>query len=274
MKMPKVSVLMPIYRTNTDHLREAINSILSQTYRDFEFLILDDCPTDSRIDVVNSFDDPRIIYIQNKQNLGISGARNKLLSLAKGEYIAIFDHDDISLPNRLEKQVNYLNAHPKVGVVSANKKYIHSGITTKYPEKNIDIKDNLIFGCIVVHTASMIRKSILVDNNIGWEATYSPAEDYMLWARLLDKTMFYNIQDTLVLYRDHPQNTSNIQSEEMLDRDWLIKQFIATHYPRHFVKRYEWIYMFGLIPLFQIRETPKQKQYRLFGILPVFTEKR
>lgn len=264
---------MPVYKTNTNHLLEAINSILSQTYRDFEFLILDDCPADSKVDVVNSFDDPRIIYIQNKQNLGISGARNKLLSLAKGEYIAIFDHDDISLPERLEKQVKYLDKHSEVGVVSTNVKYIHQGITTRHPEKNIDIKQNLIRGCIVAHTASMIRKSVLIENNIQWESLYSPAEDYMLWARLLDKTMFYNIQDVLVLYRDHPQNTSNTRLDVMLDRDWVIKQFIATNYPQQLLKHYDWIYILGKIPLLQIKNSPTQTEYRLFGVIPILTKK-
>ena len=103
--MPKVSVLMPVYKTEETHLKEAISSILNQTIKDFEFLILDDCPEDNREKIVKSFDDKRIRYLKNEQNRGITSSRNKLFDIAKGEYLAIFDHDDISLPERLEKQV-------------------------------------------------------------------------------------------------------------------------------------------------------------------------
>jgi len=112
--MPRVSVLMPVYNTKPEHLREAIDSILSQTFTDFEFLILNDCSPNADVEeVVKSYDDPRIVYTVNERNLGISGARNRLLDMARGEYLAVMDHDDISLPERFEKQVAFLDAIPK-----------------------------------------------------------------------------------------------------------------------------------------------------------------
>lgn len=105
MTMPKVSVLMPVYKTQEEHLRQAIESVLNQTYADFEFLILDDCPDDTREDIVKSYQDKRIKYSQNEKNLGITPSRNKLIDMAQGEYLAVFDHDDISLPERFAKQV-------------------------------------------------------------------------------------------------------------------------------------------------------------------------
>ena len=97
--MPEVSVLMPVYNTRPEHLREAMESILAQTFTDFEFLILNDASSDPRVEeVVQSFSDPRIVYAVNEKNLGISGSRNRLLDMAKGEYLAVMDHDDISLP--------------------------------------------------------------------------------------------------------------------------------------------------------------------------------
>ena len=93
--MPKISVLMPVYKTPEAYLKAAIESILAQTFGDFEFLILDDCPQDDRQKIVESYGDKRIKYIKNPQNMGISAARNKLIDLAKGEYLAVFDHDDI-----------------------------------------------------------------------------------------------------------------------------------------------------------------------------------
>ena len=118
--MPKVSVLMPIYKTNEVYLRAAIESILSQTFTDFEFLILDDCPDESREKIIASYSDERIKYTKNSCNLGISASRNKLIDMAQGEYLAVFDHDDISLPERFAKEVAYLDANPQCGVRMSN----------------------------------------------------------------------------------------------------------------------------------------------------------
>lgn len=106
--MPKVSALMSSYKTPEAYLRAAIERILVRTFKNFEFLILDDCQTDDREQIVKSYADKRIKYAKNPQNMGISASRNKLIDLSRGEYLAIFDHDDISLPTRLEKEVAYL----------------------------------------------------------------------------------------------------------------------------------------------------------------------
>ena len=140
--MPQISVIMPIYNTNPDHLRQAVVSILTQTFTDFEFLILDDCPNDSREEIVKSYHDPRIVYFQNERNLGITPSRNKLIEMAKGEYLAVMDHDDISLPTRFEKQVVYLDAHKNVGVVSCLAEQFPQYAIYRYPEESEDIKDN------------------------------------------------------------------------------------------------------------------------------------
>ena len=118
--MPRVSVLMPVYNTHPEHLREAMDSILAQTFTDFEFLILNDCSTDSGVEeVVKSYHDPRIIYAVNDHNLGISGSRNRLIDMARGEYLAVMDHDDFSFPDRLEKEAAFLDTHPDVGIVGS-----------------------------------------------------------------------------------------------------------------------------------------------------------
>lgn len=116
---PKVSVLVPVYRPREEYLRACIDSILSQTFCDFELLLLDDCPEDRTAEaVIKSYADGRIRYSRNPANLGISASRNLLIDMARGEYLAVMDHDDISLPERLEKETAYLDAHPEVGVVS------------------------------------------------------------------------------------------------------------------------------------------------------------
>ena len=217
-KNPKVSVLTPIYNTNPAHLREMIESILNQTFTDFEFLILNDSPKNTEIEKIvleYAKQDKRVKYSKNDKNMGITPSRNKLLKMARGEYLAIFDHDDVSVPTRLEQQVAYLDANPCVGVVSGWLQYF--GIDNsiwKTPEHDTDIRVMTCDSCYVAHTAAMMRKSILVDNNIEYEEFYTPAEDYRLWARLVDVTHFYNIQSVLVKYRWNGENTSVAQNDK------------------------------------------------------------
>lgn len=276
--MPKVSVLMPIYKTNEVHLREAITSILTQTFTDFEFLLLDDCPDDDREKIVKSYNDKRIKYFKNEKNLGISASRNKLIDMARGEYIAIFDHDDISMPERLEKEVLHLDSHPEIGVVSGLVEHFPKIKVSCHPECNLDIKISLMSDCIVAHTATMIRKSVLESSGIRYEKEFSPAEDYMLFLRLVGKTMFYNIQEVLVKYRNFDGNTSHLQKEKMADADARCRCFAAKEYPYLYSKikllwgnRRIWLDLFNIIPFIKVNVTPKGFKIRLFGLIPLFS---
>ena len=272
-KMPKVSVLTPLYNTNPKFLKEMIESILNQTFDDFEFILLNDSPNNKELkDIVLSYKDNRIIYIENEENIGISKSRNKLLELAKGEYIAIFDHDDISLPQRLEKQVNFLDKNPKIGVVGSNFRRFSNNRKSKNPENNLDIKINLVVrGCIMTHSSVMIRKSLLTKNGIKWEEEYSPCEDYMLFAELIDKTMFYNIQEPLLIYRDHENNTSHNQSKIMEDKENIIKNILYKKYPYYasFPSNSSGIYLFGFIPIIKKVKIGNRIKYLLFDKIPI-----
>ena len=128
--------------------------------------------------------------MENARNIGISASRNKLLKTARAQYVAIMDHDDISLPGRLEKQALYLDASPDTGVVGCNIRKIGTNIVSDFPIDNKSVKSALPDGCVIAHTAAMIRKSVLTDNDISWEADFSPCEDYMLWGRLAGKRCF------------------------------------------------------------------------------------
>lgn len=273
--MPKVSVLTPIYNTNPEHLRLMIESILGQTFTDFEFLILNDSPDNTELErIVKSYGDARIKYIRNAENIGISASRNKLLKMASGEYVAIFDHDDISVPTRLAQQVAYLDTHPTVGVVSGwVKLFGDSTHTWREPETDAEIKAALTVGCHIAHTAAMIRKSVLADNGIEYEAEFSPAEDYRLWARLMAVTDFYNIQSVLVYYRWYTQNTSNQQVARMRLSADVIRFDVRNRFPAYYdayvskngrdTKMY--ISLFGIIPLVKI----KRNIVYLFNIIPI-----
>lgn len=272
--MPKVSVLMPIYKTNEKYLREAISSILNQTFTDFEFLILDDCPDDDREAIVKSYADERIKYSKNEHNLGITPSRNKLIDMAQGEYLAIFDHDDISLPTRLEKEVKYLEEHLDVGVVGTRFKNMIAKKTAFIPTDNHDIKMALMRGCAIVHSSSMIRKSVLDDHNIRYEADFSPAEDYALWCRLIPYTNFHNLDEILFHYRDHTENTSHKQKNKMQQATFAIWAFVKTENPALYnefllkAKHTNRIRLFGIIPFLKIiKQQNKIKVYLFEKIL-------
>lgn len=213
MSSPKVSVLVPVYRTNPVFLREAIRSVLDQTFRDFELVLLEDCPDDPRESVIREFDDPRIRYERNERNLGITPSRNRLIDLAHGEYLAIFDHDDVCRKDRLEKEVAYLDEHPACGVVSSWTRRIPANRLSKWPTESLKLA--LLDGCVIAHTAAMIRKSLLTKLNLRYEERFSPAEDWGLWLQLVPHTEFHNIAEPLVDYRWFAGNTSHRQAERM-----------------------------------------------------------
>ncbi|MCQ2581725.1 MAG: glycosyltransferase, partial [Alphaproteobacteria bacterium] len=218
--------------------------------------------------------DKRIKHSKNDKNLGITPSRNKLLKMARGEYLAIFDHDDISVPTRLEQEVAYLDANPDVGVVSGWLQHFgEQNEIVKKPEYDVDIKIFLTENCYVAHTAAMIRKSVLIDNDIEYEAFYSPAEDYRLWTRLMMITHFYNIQDVLVKYRTFLEQTTNKQRDKMKAMHRAIQLDIINHFPEY-RKAFERqgkstnfrLRLFGKIPLLKI----KNNWVYLFEFIPVF----
>ncbi len=230
--MPSVSVLMPIYRTDLNYLKEAMDSVLNQTYQDFEFLILNDSPDDKKLEeFVLSYKDSRIKYFKNKENMGITPSRNKLTSLAKGNYLMVMDHDDVSHPLRMEKQVSYLKNYPQVGVVGSFANYLVSKTTRKLPVESEAIKENLMFSCAVLHSGCMIRKDVLIKNNIKYEEEFSPAEDYALFTKLIGYCEFYNIPEILFYYRDHETNTTHLQKEKMDIATFKIYKSAQETYP-------------------------------------------
>ncbi len=278
--MPKVSVLMPIWNTQEEHLREAMESILNQTYRDFEFLILNDSPDNTKLDeIVASYADPRIRYARNEKNVGITPSRNKLLQMAQGEYIAIFDHDDISEPQRLERQVAYLDAHPEVGVLGAGVREFPSGKEVHYPENDAEIRMGLMWGCMITHSAAMVRRDLLVKNNICYEEYFSPSEDYALWCRLIPYTRFHNLPEVLFRYRFHANNTSKSQADKMDRATYAIRAFAKADNPalyEEYLMRAEHttrVRLFGCIPILKIVSKGVRTRVYLFDCIPLYTAK-
>ena len=271
--MPKISVLMPIYNTQEEPLREAIESILNQTFKDFEFLILNDSPLNAVLDtVVASYGDSRIRYIRNEQNMGITPSRNKLLQMAEGEYIAVMDHDDISEPERFAKQVEYLDMHPDVGVVGCSSLHFPNGNIYTYPEDDLSIKELLMDVCPILHPSSMLRKAVLDKFHICYEEEYTPAEDYRLWLRLIEHTKFHNLQEVLFRYRKHESRTSCTMATRMGKATARLHAWARHKYP-HLWEVYSAekhkcyiVKLFGAIPIVSILCTYRKTQICLFGI--------
>ena len=278
--MPRVSVLMPVYNTQPEQLREAIDSILAQTFGDFEFLILNDCSTDPQVEeVVKSYSDPRIVYAVNERNLGISGARNRLLDMAKGEYLAVMDHDDISLPERFEKQVAFLDAHPEVGVLNTQFGTVGKEKTSNIAMDDITITKALMMHCgDMCHPSCMLRRSVLEEHGIRYEEMFSPSEDHALFCRLIPHTKFAALPDVLFMYRAWQGNTSHKQAKKMEASTQGVLSFARRENPElwtmaqtHIVRtrRYR---LFELVVLTK-EQTWRETRWKLFGLLPVWRVK-
>lgn len=209
--MPKVTVLMPVYNAEP-YLREAIDSILSQTFTDFEFLIIDDGSTDGSRDIVDSYDDMRIVTAPNAENEGLVASLNKGIELADGSYIAIMHADDICMPDRLERQVARLDENPDVSLVAAKAVLIdEAGVETGYWQldqlytHNDQIRDMLPRTNCIVHPSVMIRRSVA--RVYRYDGRQHATEDYDLWLRLAaDNHRIEKIDGILVKYRVHTES--------------------------------------------------------------------
>lgn len=201
----KLSVLMPVYNAE-DYLIEAIDSVLNQTYRDFEFIIIDDGSQDGSSHIIKSYSDPRIKYLRNETNLRISKALNKGIALAGGKYIARMDADDVCHPQRFEQQLTYLEKHPEIDIVgswtcnfSDNFRYYNK--TKTKPEQ---IKVKTLFGSPFIHPSVMGKAAIF--KAYKYSPDFVPSEDYEFWNRLTfhKEVVAANLPSYLLNYRATP----------------------------------------------------------------------
>lgn len=211
---PLVSVVMAVYN-GEKYVREAIESILTQTFQDFEFIIIDDGSTDGTAAILAHYQrmDPRIRVARNRENEGQPASLNKGCHLAKGKYIARIDADDVALIDRFKKQVAFLDTHPRVAVLGGAMEYIDengasTGIVVRNPTRDILIKRILLSGTsCIFHSTAMFRKDAFLAAH-GYRRAFRDAEDYDLWLRMADHNALANLADCLVRYRIHPQQVS------------------------------------------------------------------
>ena len=220
---PLVSVVLTVY--NRPIVRGAIKSILEQTYENFEFIIVDNASTDNTVDVIKSFNDDRIKLYVNDKNYGQTYSLNRGLKLAQGKYIARLDSDDISLPKRLEKEVDFLEKHPDyvfcgtwIQLISDDDRL---GIIRRFPITNEGFRTCQYLACAAIHPTIMMRKEILEKYKIEYDPNIVIAEDYDMWRRLLLYGKGANIGEVLCYFRNGKHNDnkkySAINKQETLE---------------------------------------------------------
>jgi len=205
MECPRLTVLMPVYN-GQEYLRPALESILSQTFRDFEFLILNDGSTDDSVGIIESYQDPRIRLVHNSGNVGLVATLNRGLELARGPYIARMDCDDISHPTRLARQALYLSTHPAVGVVGSWMEFFGDlpARTMRYPVRPARVRVELLFRCSLAHPSVMFRRESFRHHHLQYDPGFPHAEDWALWSACSHLFPIANIPEVLLRYRVHP----------------------------------------------------------------------
>lgn len=221
MTEPIVSVVMPVYN-GSQYLREAIDSILNQTFKDFELIIVNDGSTDNSEDIILSYKDPRLCYIKNEKNSGICITLNKGLDYAHGKYIARMDCDDISLPERFKKQVDYLERHQNIGAIGTDIITFGEGLDERYFDFVHDqygCKAGLLFATCFAHPTVMLRTSIINEHKLRYDDAYRGLEDFELWYRLSKYSDIVNLPEALVKYRLHKSQVTQNVTKQVSDME-------------------------------------------------------
>ncbi len=214
MARPKVTVLMPVYNCES-YLGEALGSILSQSHRDLELLAIDDGSNDRSAEMLAACRDPRLRVHRHEKNRGIIATLNEGLDLAEGEYVARMDGDDVAFPERLARQVAYLDAHPDVAVLGGE--VVNMGTDThtwRVPRDPASVRARLFFSSALAHAAVMLRHDFLRREGLRYDPAYLHAEDYALWVAVADRGQVANLPKKVLRVRMHPASTSHRNAEE------------------------------------------------------------
>lgn len=209
----KISVIMSVCN-GEQHLRESIESVLNQSFTNFEFIIVNDGSTDASLEIIKSYADKKIRIINNEENIGLTKSLNKAIKQAQGEYIARQDADDISLPNRLELQFEFLENHPEVALLGTGVYVINeNGATIEKRIMHPNPKKSLLKGNRFIHGSVMFRKSV-IDERGAYNETLRYSQDYELWLRMSKKYDVRNLTAPLYKLRMHKGSILSRKVEE------------------------------------------------------------
>lgn len=231
--VPVISVIMPVYNSGK-YIEEAVGSILNQTYSNFELIIIDDGSTDSSWEKIQQLEDMRIIRLQNEKNSGVIASYINGFKVARGRFIAYMDSDDTASLDRLAKQVEFLDNHPEVSIVSGALKYVSENgeeLNRKWapPTNPKLIKWTLFFENAVVNSAAMIRREVFthfIENPPKLRYAY----DYESWAMFSEQYLIANLPDILHAYRMHSSNYSFSHLSDLRDEDVVIKKKLVEDF--------------------------------------------
>src|SRR5688572_14004177 len=199
-----ITVVMSVYNGER-FLGDAIESMLSQSWTDFQLLIIDDGSTDDTPAIIASYRDPRVRTVRHAENVGLAASLNEGVERASGRYIARMDADDISLPDRLARQIEFMNAHPEVGACGAWVEVMGGGPRQRweYPAAHDGIHARLLFDCSMAHPTVMFHRGHLRKARLSYDSSYPCAQDYDLWCRAARRLVLANLQEVLLVRRLH-----------------------------------------------------------------------
>ena len=232
MNKPHISVVMSVY-DGVRYLHQAVESILAQTFTDFELILIDDGSKDDTCSILEEYKqlDPRVIVRRFEENRGLTVRLNDGIRIAQGEYIARMDADDISLPQRFERQVEYMDQNPQVGIVGSQMNVFddRAGLNGKFnvPCAHNQIAWALLFGRSFAHPSIMIRR-VLFEKFGGYDESFHVAQDHELWGRMIWATRFANLPDVLIDYRSHIFSTSRQQADDQKHNVLLARKRLAS----------------------------------------------
>jgi glycosyltransferase involved in cell wall biosynthesis len=212
---PRVSVLMPVYNGERD-LRSAIDSVLAQTFGDFEFLIVDDGSSDGSLAIVSGYRDPRIRVLPLERS-GFAAALDRGLDEARGEFVARMDADDVCLPDRLALQVAFMDAHPQIGISGTDVRTLTPGTPSRrwtFPTDPAVIRAGLLFEPGLAHPTVISRRAWLDRHGLRYDASYPRVEDWDFWRRAAEHFDLGNLPRVLLEYRVHESRMSSRHGDE------------------------------------------------------------
>ncbi|MCM3729100.1 glycosyltransferase family 2 protein [Neobacillus cucumis] len=220
MKQPLVTVFIPMYN-GEEYIQEALDSIINQTYKNLDILVVDDGSTDNSNKIVSSYNDPRIRLLVNETNKGLPYTRNLGVKEAKGKYLAIMDADDIALPDRIEKQVKYMEENIDIDVVGTY--YQEFGgrfnrIRKSSADNQEELKISLIFHNYIGNSTSLIRLNTLKENNLSYNPNFFVLQDYDLWIQISKVGKLFIMPEVLLKYRTGHTNITKLSKTEKAAR--------------------------------------------------------
>ena len=227
---PRVSVVMAVYN-GEEYLRPAIESILRQTFTDFELIVVNDGSTDTSRDIVLAFDDDRIRLLDNSRNLGLSPSLNRGLETARGEFVARLDADDIATPDRLSRQVQFMDRNPEVSLVGGAYRQIDSqGRVIRrghWPRHHVQLRWSLLFYCPFNHSGVTWRRQTVSEAVGPYDQSFRYAMDWEYWSRIASRLRVANLRRVVTLYRLGPHSMSSnhprVQEEIEMARRWSLR---------------------------------------------------